>query len=163
MKTMLVQRWTALSSRERLAVLVGAAIVALALLYLIAIEPAWRTRSRLTAELPRLRADAAQVEALRMEAARLRKEVVNLDSVDYVVAAMGKLLAERNLKAAALRAIEERRILVSLKQADAGAAIAWLADVTAELPLRVSAARLSRAGAGAIDAEITFSPVGQKW
>lgn len=163
MKTMVLQRWTSLTSRERLTVLAGAAIVALALLYLIAIEPAWRTRSRLTADLPRLRADAAQVEALRMEAGRLRKEVVNLDSVEYVMAAIGKLLAERNLKAVALRAIEERRILVSLKQADPAAAIAWLADVSAELPLRVSAARLSRAGAGAIDVEVTFSPVGQKW
>ena len=163
MKTILAQRWTSLSARERIAVLVGSAIVVLAVLYLTAVEPAWRTRTRLTAELPRLRADAAEVEALRLEAARLRKQAVNLDSVEYAKAALGKLLAERNLKAVALREIEERRILVSLKSADAAIAIGWLADVSSELPLRVSAARLSRAGAGIVDVEITFSPVGQKW
>ena len=163
MKAILVQKWTSLSSRERIVVLAGTAFVLLALLYLIAVEPAWRTRSRLADELPRLRADAAQVEALRVEAAGLRKQAVNLDSREYVIAAIGKLLAERNLKAAALREIEERRILVSLKRADAAAAIGWLAEVSSELPLRVSAARLSRAGAGAVDVEITLSPVGQKW
>ena len=163
MKTILVQKWTGLASRERVVVLVGTAFVVIALLYLSAVEPAWRTRSRLTDELPRLRADAAEVEALRIEAASLRKQKVNLDSLEYVVAAIGRLLAERNLKPAALREIEERRILVSLKRADAAAAIGWLADLSSELPLRVSAARLSRAGAGAVDVEITFSPVGQKW
>src|SRR5687768_4339958 len=41
--------WTTLSFRERAAVLTAAGLVFLALLILVAIEPAWRTRARLTA------------------------------------------------------------------------------------------------------------------
>ena len=41
------QWWTGLSRRERIAVGMAAALVAVALLYLAAIEPAWRTRARL--------------------------------------------------------------------------------------------------------------------
>ena len=65
--------WQGLARRERMLVAGAAVLVLAALVYLLAVEPAWKTRARLAAELPRLRAQAAEVEALAQEARQLAK------------------------------------------------------------------------------------------
>ena len=47
--------------------------------------------------------------------------------------------------------------------ADATAWLASLREMTSELPLRITAARIARAGPGLVDGEVTLAPVGQKW
>ena len=51
---------------------------------------------------------------------------------------------------------------MSARRADAAAWLSWLQEATSELPLRVSAARLSRVAPGVVDAEVTLAPVGQR-
>ena len=97
------QWWIGLSRRERLATLAATALVAATLLYLLGVEPAWRTRARLIAELPRLRAEAVQVDALAAEAKKLRTRTRALESPAQTKAALEKLMAEKQLPTGALR------------------------------------------------------------
>ena len=52
--------WMGLAPRERRALLLAAAVVAAALLWGLAVQPAWRTLARAPAELERLDAAGAQ-------------------------------------------------------------------------------------------------------
>src|SRR5204862_235881 len=72
--------WLGLARRERIGAAAAAAFALAAALYLLALEPAWRTRERLAKELPLLRAQAAQVEALRLEARGLKERAVRFDN-----------------------------------------------------------------------------------
>ncbi len=46
-------------------------VIALAIVYLVMFEPAWKGRRALAAELPQLRAQVAQIDAMAVEARRL--------------------------------------------------------------------------------------------
>jgi len=67
----LVRWWSSLAARERRVLGIGSLAVALLLLYLVAYEPAYQGRQRLAKELPVLRAQLAQMDALAAEAQRL--------------------------------------------------------------------------------------------
>ena len=163
MSARLREWWIGLSRRERIASAAAAVLALAALLYLAAFEPAWRTRARLGAELPRLRAEAAEVEALRLEARGLKERALRLDSPAQARAALGKFVAEKHLSGASVRDAEGARLVVSVRGADVTAWLASLREMTSELPLRITAARIARAGPGLVDGEVTLAPVGQKW
>lgn len=152
--------WTTLSLRERAAVLAAAGLVFMALLLLVAIEPAWRTRARLTAELPRLQAEAAEVRALALEAKRLKGRALSVESPEQTRAAVARLLAEKRLEPTLREA--EGRLVYSVKRADAAAWVGWLNEVSSALPLRVTSAQVTRAGPGVVDAEVALAPAGSK-
>ena len=160
MRHALQQWWLGLSRRERMATLAASAFALLAALYLVALEPAWRTRARLGAELPVLRAQAAEVEALRLEARRLKQHAVRFENAGELRAAAAKLLAERNL-AATLQAGDGERLVLAARRVDAANCLAALKDVSSALPLRIVAARITRVAAGMVDAEVTLAPVGK--
>lgn len=152
--------WTTLSLRERAAVLAAAGLVFMALIILVAIEPAWRTRARLTAELPRLQAEAAEVRALALEAKRLKGRALTVESPEQTRAAVARLLAEKRLEPTLREA--EGRLVYSVKRADAAAWVGWLNEVSSALPLRVTSAQVTRAGPGVVDAEVALAPAGSK-
>jgi general secretion pathway protein M len=153
--------WIGLSRRERVAVLAAAAIVAVALIYLLGIEPAWRARARLTAELPRLRAEAAELDQLGAEAAKLKLHTRTLESPAQTKAALTRLLGDKSIGGAQVRE-EGERIIVSAKRTEAAAWLTWMKDASSELPLRIAAVRIARVGTGLVDAEVTLVPAGQK-
>jgi type II secretory pathway component PulM len=152
--------WTSLSIRERTAVLAGGGLVFLVLLILVAIEPAWRTRARLTADLPRLQAEAAEVRALALEAKRLKSRALTVESPEQTRAAVTRLLAEKKIDSSVREA--EGRLVFSVKRADAAAWVGLLSEVSSSLPLRVTSAQVARAGPGVVDAEVTLSLAGSK-
>lgn len=152
--------WTSLSSRERAAVLGASGLVFLVILILVAIEPAWRARARLTAELPRLQAEAAEVRALALEAKRLKGRALSVESPEQTRAAVARLLAEKRLEPTLREA--EGRLVYSVKRADAAAWVGWLNEVSSALPLRVTSAQVTRAGPGVVDAEVALAPAGSK-
>jgi len=153
--------WVGLSRRERIAVLSAAALVVLAVVYLAGIEPAWRARSRLAADLPRLRAEAAELDQLAAEAATLKLRIRTLESPEQTRAALTRLLAEKGVAGAQLRD-EGERIVVSAKRTEVAGWLAWLKDASSQLPLRIAAARIARVGAGLVDAEVTLMPAARK-
>jgi len=161
MTALLKEWWVGLARRERIAVLLAALLALGAALYLLAIEPAWRARVRLAAELPRLQAEAAEVRALVLEAKRLKTRALALESPEQTKAALARLLAEKKIPENAMREADGRLIL-SVRRADAAAWLAWLNEASSALPLRVSSARVSRAGPGVIDAEVALMPMAAK-
>ena len=154
--------WTGLSRRERIATALALTLVAAAALYLIGIEPAWRARVRLTAELPRLRTQAAEMDALSQEAKKLGVRAAPADSPAQARAALVKLAAEKNLASATVQEGENQRLVVAVRKADATSTLALLRDASSELPLRISAARISRAAPGVVDADVTMIPAGPR-
>jgi type II secretory pathway component PulM len=151
--------WLGLARRERIATASGSAFALAAIVFLVAIEPAWRTRERLANELPRLRAQAAQVEALRLEARRLKERGVRFDNPQSLRAAATKLIAARNLPADALRSGEGDGMVLALHSVEASNCLGVLKELSSELPLRISSARITRISAGMVDAEVSLMPV----
>jgi general secretion pathway protein M len=154
--------WTGLARRERIATAFAATLVFAAALYLIAIEPAWRARARLAAELPRLRTQAAEMDALSQEARKLGVRAAPSQSPAPARAALVKLAAEKNLASATVQEGENQRLVVAVRKADATSTLALLRDASSELPLRISAARISRTAPGVVDADVTLIPAGPR-
>lgn len=67
----MVSAWGAMQVRERRLVLAGLGVGLVAILYLLAFEPAWLGRKRLLTDLPAMRSQLSQVEALAGEARQL--------------------------------------------------------------------------------------------
>jgi general secretion pathway protein M len=91
--------WAGLQPREKRVLGGGGALLALALLYLLAFEPAYEGRRKLEAELPALRGQVAQMEALSSEARRLSGQVAQgADSPQQLKAQL-----EQSIEAAGLK------------------------------------------------------------
>ena len=99
------------------------------------------------------------MQALALEAKKLRTRALSVDTPAQARAALAKLAAEKNLPSPTLQEADEQRILVTLRRADAASSLAWLKEASSELPLRISSARITRISAGMVDAEITLVPV----
>jgi general secretion pathway protein M len=149
--------WQGLSRRERTMTALGAALVAAALLYLLAIEPAWKARARLEAELPRLRAQAAEVDGLAQEAGRLKGAGVGVESATAARTALEQSAARGNLGAVRIAVLDERRLSASAKGVPAWQWLAWLEETARESRLRIAQVKISRTATRAVvDAEATF-------
>jgi len=149
--------WLGLARRERAMVAAAAALAAGAFLYLVALEPAWKARARLEVELPRLRAQAAEVDALAREAAQLKSRGVAGESAGAAKGALERSLAAANLGAARIAALDERRVVVSAKAVPAARWLAWLEEAARESRLRVALLRIAQTEArGVVDAEVTL-------
>lgn len=67
------ERWQALPPRERQMARLAATVVGVALLWLIAIAPAWSTLSKSPAEIDRLDGELRQMRALAQQAQQLKQ------------------------------------------------------------------------------------------
>ena len=149
--------WLGLARRERTMTAAAGAVVLLALLYLIAIEPAWKARERLAAELPRLRAQAAEVNSLAQEARGLTSRGIAVESAAAAKTALEQSLARANLGGVRVAVLDERRVAVSAKTVPVTQWLAWTEEAARESRLRIAAAQISRTAVRAVvDAEATF-------
>jgi general secretion pathway protein M len=149
--------WLGLARRERVMTAAAASLVILALLYLVALEPAWKARQRLDTELPRLRAQAEEVNALAQEAKRLTSRGVAVESAGAAKAALEQALAQANLGGVSVAVIDDRRIAVSAKAVPVTQWLAWAEESARESRLRIAAVRIVRSPIRAVvDAETTF-------
>lgn len=153
--------WLGLARRERKMVSATAALVAVALLYAVAIEPAWVVRARLARELPRLQEQLAELEGLREEARLLRQQGFGADTGGPLQASAQRSLARAGL-AAELRAEGEHSFLVRAASVQAPAWFAWLEEFARETRVRIVRARLARTGPpGVVEAEVYFELPGR--
>lgn len=149
--------WVGLGRRERALVVAAGSFVLLALLYLVALEPAWKARGRLDAELPRLRTQVAEIDALAQEAKRLASRGVAVESASAAKVALEQALARANLGGVQVAVLDERRLGVTAKSVPVTQWLAWVEEAARESRLRIAAVRISRAAVRAIvDAEATF-------
>jgi general secretion pathway protein M len=149
--------WLGLGRRERAMTAAAGSFALLALLYLIAIEPAWKARERLGAELPRLREQVAEVNALAQEAKGLTSRGVAVESAVTAKTALEQSLARANLGGVRVAVLDERRVAVSAKTVPVTQWLAWAEEAARESRLRIAAVRISRTAVRAVvDAEATF-------
>lgn len=149
--------WLGLARRERAMTAAAGSFVLLALLYLIAIEPAWKARERLGTELPRLRVQVAEVNSLAQEAKQLTSRGVAVDSTAAAKIALEQSLARANLGGARVAVLDERRVAVSAKAVPVTQWLSWAEEAARESRLRIAAVQISRTSVRAVvDAEATF-------
>lgn len=149
--------WLGLGRRERVMTAAAGAFALLAILYLVALEPAWKARARLGTDLPRLREQAAEVDALAQEAKRLASRGVAADSAGAARVALEQGLARANLGGVRVAVLDERRLTVSATGVPVTQWLAWAEEAARESRLRIAVVRISRTPVRAVvDAEATF-------
>lgn len=138
------RRWRALGARERRALLLAAGVLGLALLWLIALQPAWRVVSQTPQRLAVLDAQLQAMHALAAEARALRD-----------VAALAEGQAVPALQAATARLgprgrllLQGERAVLTLEGASTAELQAWLAEARAGARARPVEAQLTRSEAG---------------
>lgn len=151
LRTVARQRWTRMSEREQRLLTVAALLVFAALVFLMAIRPAWRDIVRHADELPVLRARAATVDALVQEALALRgatgariapSALTTEINASLLRAALG---GEHTIKPVAG---STNTWEVEMTQVSAAALFDWLALTPAQLRLTLKEARIERARDG---------------
>jgi general secretion pathway protein M len=136
--------WRLLQPRERKMLGLGGGAAALALLFLLAIEPAWVGSRRLGAELPGLRSQLAQIESLAAEARQLAgRSAQAVDSPQQLKAQL-----EGSLKAGGLPdvtvTVAGELLDLRFKAVPFEAWLAWLDSALRETRLRAVDVALER-------------------
>ena len=154
-----VRWWASLQSRERRVLGAGAAVLGLALLYLVAFEPAYAGRERLGKELPALRAQVAQMEGLATEARRLAGQASQaVDSPQQL-----KSQLEQSIEAAGLKgslsqlSVSGDLIELRFKGVQFAAWLGWFDTALRETRLRAVDMAVDREAApGVVSARLTL-------
>jgi len=139
--------WTSRMPREQSIVLLGAALVAAALVYGLVWQPSARGIRQLQAELPELRRQNAELQAMAFEAKGLRAQAsqsVAVPPAERLAAVKHSL--ERAGLAAEASAEGDTRVRVRVADVDYAVWAAWLAGAEGEL-----GARTARASVAALD------------
>ena len=138
------ERWRALAPRERQSVAIVAALVGLALVWLLAIQPALRTLRSAPAEADALEAQWQQMQRLAAESKELRAAppVPQAQSAAALRAATERLGAQGKLTLAGDRAT------LTLSGASGAQLGAWLAEARSAARARVVEAQLTRGPQG---------------
>lgn len=136
--------WQGLAPRERRLVALAAGVVGLALLWALAVQPAWRTLARAPAEIDRLDAQLQTMRALAAEAQALR----DTPPVPPEQAQAALQAATARLGEQAQLAPAGDRIVVRFNGVAPSALREWLAEARAGARARPVAAALQRSGEG---------------
>lgn len=149
----LKQRWGALSPRDRVLAASGLAVLALYLLWAIAIAPALATLRQAPLQLAALQAQEQQMQAQAQAANALRH-----------VAPLAPAAATQALQAASTRlgpqarlSLQGDRAVLTVQAVAAPQLVAWLAEVRAGARARVTEATLTQAGPGSYSGSITLA------
>lgn len=138
--------WQGLAPRERRLVGLAAALVLLALLWTVAVQPAWRTLARAPAEIDRLDAELQTMQHLAAEAQALRDTppVAPAQAQAALQAATTRLGEKAQLTPAG------DRIVVRFNGIAPSALREWLAEARAGARARPVAVALQRSGEGLV-------------
>lgn len=148
----LAHAWQSRSYRERSALALGGAVVAVLLLVVLAWLPLERLRSRLGAELPRLRASVVALERDAAEARRLRAIAPTATS-SAASAAMPTELAGAQLGMA-----DEKHVRLRGDDVAFTALLEWLGAAQSANGLRVESARIEALPSpGRVRADLTLA------
>lgn len=143
-RAQLAQRWQALGARERRSLAVAAVVLGLALLWLVALQPAWliareapRRLAELDAQLQAMQAQAAEAQALRSVAPPAAGQ-----------AAQALQAATERLGTRARLSLQGERAVLTLDGVAPAELQAWLAEVRAGARARAVEAQLTRGERG---------------
>ncbi len=154
-----VRWWASLQVRERRVLGSGAVVLGLALVWMLAFEPAWVGRERLGRELPALRAQMAQMEGLAAEARRLSGQASQAsDSAPQLKAQLEQSIEAAGLKGS-LAQISVSGDLIDLrfKGVPFAAWLGWFDTALRETRLRALDLAVEReTAAGVVSARLTL-------
>ncbi|CAM3358349.1 General secretion pathway protein GspM [Bordetella sputigena] len=138
--------WTRLSTRERRLVRALAGVIVAALLFTIALRPALRDIAQWQDELPRLRTQAAAIDALVQEAQALKREQGKRIAANDMEDALRASLARGGLGGTLQvdRLEDGKRWRIAFEGVSAAALFDWLAHAPAQLHLRLAQVKLAR-------------------
>lgn len=137
-------RWQALAPRERSLVTLAAAVLVLGLLWVVAVQPAWRTLARAPAEHDALDAQLQGMQRLAAEAQQLRA----VTPVPPEQAAAALQAATQRLGDKGRLVISGERAVLNLNGVGPGALRDWLAEARAGARARPLEANLTRGAQG---------------
>lgn len=121
----LAEFWSVRDARERVLLMVGAAVVLLGLCYALLVNPALSGRDRLNRNLPDLRQQAAELQALAKEAGSFSGKSAPLEvSVESIKSA----LARKGLMAQSV-ALNGDMLNVQLAEASFALTLEWLDEM----------------------------------
>lgn len=145
MTEQLIQWWRTLALRERRLISAAAGVIVLALVYLLLFEPAWKGRQQAARDLPRLRTQLAQIDALGVEAARLAALPVSNDSPQAIRQALESSVDAAGLKPYLSQLKLSGDVLdVRFKEVPFAAWIEWIDGAQRQTRLRVVDAAIQR-------------------
>ena len=140
-------------SRQSLIAL--AAVVAVVLVAAFAWLPLERSRARLAAQLPALRASVATLERDAEEAKRLRSLPAPAPRATEPLASLVTSAGGKTLPGARITVLDGRRLALDGANVDFGALVDWIASAHAAQGLRVESARIEALpAAGRVRAEL---------
>lgn len=158
--------WASRTPREQSILVLAALSIAAALVYWLVWQPSAHGIGQLQAELPELRKQHAELQAMAFEAQGLRAQASQTVAVPAAerLAAVKRSLQRAGLAAAEVAAQGETRVRVRVADVDYAVWAAWLAAAEGEL-----GARTARASVGAlekpdasgrvrVELELDFSP-----
>lgn len=148
----LLDRWSAMNPRERRLVAIGGALLALALAYLVLIEPAWTANRRLERDLPVMRSDAAQVAGIASAFGRAPKRNPSID----LQTAIKTALTAGGLTATSVTANPSGSVTVRFDKAVHSTTAAWAQRTLRDVGARIESAALVATSDGRVNAEYTF-------
>lgn len=137
-------RWAALAPRERVWLKAAGAVIAVFMLWVLAIQPAWRTARAAPAQLDRLGIQLQTMQQLGAEATELR------NSAPVTAAQAGAALqsATERLGSRAQLLMQGERATVNVKGLTGNDLIDWLAEARSSARARATEVRLARDAQG---------------
>ena len=136
--------WRTLAARERQWLTVAGVIAVIGLVWLLAVQPAWRTLARAPAQLDTLELQLQTMQALAAEAQQLRSAPPV--APDQAAAALKS--ATDRLGDKAKLALQGERAVLTLNGVGTGALRDWLAEARAGARARPVEANLTRGAQG---------------
>lgn len=151
--------WGSLQPRDRRMLAIGGGVLALVLGYLVAFEPAYQGRIRLEKELPGLRGQLAQMDALSAEARRLAGQATQgADSPQQLRTQLESSIAAAGLKGSMSQlTVSGELIDLRFKGVPFTTWLAWFDTALRETRLRAVDIAIERdAAPGAVSARLTL-------
>lgn len=136
--------WKGLAARERQLLAVGGAVLAFGLVWMLAVQPAWRTLGRAPAELDRLELQLQEMRKLASEAQQLR----GVAPVAPEQAAVALNAATARLGERGKLTLTGDRAVLTLSGVGPGALRDWIAEARAGARARPIEANLTRGPLG---------------
>ena len=146
--------WDSRAPRERTVLRAGAIVLALALAAVLWIEGE-RSRARLNAELPKLRASIAALERDAVEVQRLRATPAAQPSAASPLATLAT--NGGGLPGAQVAVLDDRRVQVAATDVAFGRLLEWLRNAQATHGMRVESAKLETLAPGRVRAELLLT------
>ncbi|MFZ4876269.1 type II secretion system protein GspM [Janthinobacterium sp. Mn2066] len=147
--------WSERTAQERKLLTIGGIVAGLALVYAVFFDPAWSGRLALQEKLPQLRQNAAQLQALALEAGELARQT------PLQVAPMSRDSLNASLKARGLTpqslSMTGEYARVQLNDVPFSNVMLWLDSLRREGRVAVQEAKITaQTKAGQVDASLTL-------